>query len=129
MLDHVSITVHRFEEAERFYDRALAALGVPKVGRDEGWAGYGLRADADHPGRAYLSIMRADAAPAPDRRHFAFKAATRAAVEAFWREGLAAGGADDGAPGLRPRYHPFYYAAFLRDPDGNRVEAVCHAPV
>jgi catechol 2,3-dioxygenase-like lactoylglutathione lyase family enzyme len=126
VIDHVSITVPDLALAARFYDAVMAALGVPAVGRSEDWLGYGLRADAVQPGRSYLSVLR-DAAPgeAP-RRHWCFKAPDRAAVDAFWRAGLAAGGADDGAPGLRPHYHPHYYAAFLRDPAGNRIEAVCH---
>ncbi|MDQ0473751.1 VOC family protein [Labrys wisconsinensis] len=127
MLDHVSITVGNLARAERFYDAVFAALGVPKVGRDQRWAGYGLRADAGHPGRAYVSLVVADPPPAPDRRHWAFKAPSRAAVDAFHSAGLAHGGADDGAPAVRTAYHPHYYAAFLVDPDGNRVEAVCHA--
>jgi catechol 2,3-dioxygenase-like lactoylglutathione lyase family enzyme len=61
-------------------------------------------------------------------RHWCFKAVSRAGVDAFWAAGLAHGGVDEGAPGLRPRYHPAYYAAFLRDPDGNRIEAACHRP-
>ena len=126
MLDHISITVSRFAEAERFYDAVFAALAIAKIGREEGWAGYGLRADADHAGRSYVSILGREGALEDDRRHWAFKAPTRGAVEAFWRAGLSAGGSDDGAPGVRSRYHATYYAAFLRDPDGNRVEAVCH---
>ena len=126
MLDHVSITVTDLAAAERFYDAVMAALGVPKVGADEAWLGYGARGDADHPERAYLSIRRG-AMPEPAAgRHWCFKAGSRAAVDAFWAAGLAHGGADDGAPGLRVHYHPAYYAAFLRDPGGNRVEAVCH---
>jgi len=128
MLDHVSITVTDFEEAERFYDAVFAALGIEKVGRDPGWAGYGFRADDSHPGRSYLSIGAARAPVVADRRHWAFKAASRAAVDAFWAAGLRAGGMDDGQPGLRADYHPHYYAAFLTDPSGNRVEAVCHVP-
>jgi catechol 2,3-dioxygenase-like lactoylglutathione lyase family enzyme len=127
LLDHVSITVFRFEDAVRFYDAIFAALGVEAVGRDEGWAGYGARADAAHPGRSYVSVRRRAAPLEADRRHWAFKAPSRAAVDAFHAAGLAAGGRDDGAPGLRPDYHAGYYAAFLIDPDGNRIEAVCHA--
>jgi catechol 2,3-dioxygenase-like lactoylglutathione lyase family enzyme len=126
VIDHVSITVPDLAIAARFYDAVMAALGVPAVGRDETWLGYGLRADAAHPGRSYLSI-RAGAAPdATPRRHWCFKAPDHAAVDRFWRAGLDAGGADGGAPGLRPHYHPHYYAAFLRDPAGNLIEAVCH---
>jgi catechol 2,3-dioxygenase-like lactoylglutathione lyase family enzyme len=126
MLDHVSITVDDFAAAERFYDAVFAALGIVKVGREEGWAGYGPRADAAHPERAYLSIFKVPSPIAADRRHWAFKAADRASVDRFHAAGLPAGGRDDGAPGLRADYHPSYYAAFLLDPCGNRVEAVCH---
>jgi catechol 2,3-dioxygenase-like lactoylglutathione lyase family enzyme len=126
VIDHVSITVPDLAAAERFYDAVTAALGVPKVGADAAWLGYGERCDADHPDRAYLSI-RLGAAPEPATgRHWCLKAPDRAAVNAFWAAGLAAGGTDDGPPGLRLHYHPAYYAAFLRDPGGNRIEAVCH---
>ena len=127
MLDHVSLTVSDLERAERFYDAIFAALGVPKVGSDHAnaWIGYGERSDADHPERSYFSVRLG---PAPDdapRRHCCFKASSRAAVKAFWHAGLAHGGIDLGAPGLR-HDHASYYAAFLFDPDGNRIEAVCH---
>ncbi len=125
MLDHVSITVSDIPAAERFYDAIMAALGVVKVGRRDDWLGYGERARPDHPDRVYLTIRKGAKPGDAFGRHWCFKASSRAMVEAFWRAGVAAGGADDGAPGLR-HYHPFYYAAFLRDPDGNRVEAVCH---
>lgn len=130
MLDHVSITVSDLVAAEPFYDAVMAALGVPKVGSDPGdfWIGYGARADGAHPGRSYLSIRQGPKPETAPRRHWCFKAPSRAAVEAFWRAGLASGGRDDGPPGLRPDYHPTYYAAFLLDPEGNRIEAVCHTP-
>ncbi len=127
MLDHVSITVPDIAAAARFYDAVMAALGVPAVGRDEAWLGYGLRCDGANPGRSYLSIRAGAALGDTTGRHWCFKAPDRGAVDRFWQAGLAAGGTDDGAPGLRPHYHPDYYAAFLRDPGGNRVEAVCHA--
>jgi catechol 2,3-dioxygenase-like lactoylglutathione lyase family enzyme len=88
VLDHVSITVTAFEAAERFYDAVFAALEIEKVGRDPGWAGYGLRADDRHPGRSYLSIRLAKTPVMPDRRHWAFKAPSRAAVDAFWAAGM-----------------------------------------
>jgi catechol 2,3-dioxygenase-like lactoylglutathione lyase family enzyme len=126
MLDHVSITVSDLAAAERFYDAVMAALGVPKVGRDERWLGYGQRCSAANPDRSYLSI-RLGRRPEPAAgRHWCFKAPSRDAVDAFWRAGLDNGGRDDGPPGLRPHYHADYYAAFLVDPDGNRVEAVWH---
>ncbi len=126
MLDHVSIGVADIARAAAFYDRVMAALGIAKVGQDADWAGYGLRCDPGHPDRSYLSLRRSDRTLAGSAVHYAFKAPTRAAVDAFWRDGLAAGGTDDGLPGLRAHYHPRYYAAFLIDPDGNRIEAVCH---
>lgn len=126
MLDHVSITVSDLRSAERFYDAVMAALGIPRIGASEDWIGYGERCNATHPDRSYLSIRRGlGPDPAPGR-HWRFKAPTREAVDAFWISGLAAGGTDDGPPGIREAYHPAYYAAYLVDPDGNRVEAVCH---
>jgi len=125
MLDHVSITVSDLDAAERFYDAVMTALGVAKVGRRDNWLGYGERANAAFPDRAYIAIYGGARPGEASRRHWCFKAASRAEVDAFWSAGMAAGGSDDGPPGLRD-YHPSYYAAFLCDPDGNRVEAVCH---
>lgn len=126
LLDHVSITVADLGRAERFYDAVMAALGVPKVGERQDWLGYGLRARPDHPERVYLSIRLGNGPEAAPGRHWCFKAESRDVVDAFWRDGLASGGTDEGGPGVRPHYHEHYYAAFLADPDGNRVEAVCH---
>lgn len=126
MLDHVSIAVTDLSRAVRFYDAVLNALGVARVGSDEAWAGYGTRCDGLRPDITYLSLRRAEGPVMGPGRHWAFKAPDRAAVDRFWAAGLAAGGRDDGPPGLRRHYHPSYYAAFLLDPDGNRVEAVCH---
>ncbi|WP_372424754.1 VOC family protein [Salinarimonas chemoclinalis] len=126
MLDHVSITVADLRRAEVFYDAIMAALSIPKVGVSDDWIGYGERCDAAHPQRTYLSIRRGRAPDACPGRHWCFKAPMRQAVDAFWTAGLVAGGTDGGAPGIREAYHPAYYAAYLVDPDGNRVEAVCH---
>ena len=128
MLDHVSITVSDLNRAERFYDAVLVALGVVKVGVSENWIGYGDRCDAAHPERTYLSIRLGSRPESAPGRHWCFKAADRQSVDAFWRAGLEAGGSDQGPPGLREAYHPAYYAAFLSDSDGNRIEAVCHKP-
>lgn len=130
MLDHVSITITDFDRAEVFYDAVMAALGVVKVGRDaaEGWIGYGARCDAEHPDRSYFSVRRGSEPENAYGRHVCFKAPSRAAVEALWRAGIDRGGTDAGAPGLRPQYHAHYFAAFLADPSGNRIEAVCHLP-
>jgi catechol 2,3-dioxygenase-like lactoylglutathione lyase family enzyme len=128
MLDHVYITASDIAAAERFYDAVMDALGVVKVGSRADWLGYGERADADHPDRIYIAIRKGPAPQEAYARHWCFKARSRTQVDAFWQAGLAAGGSDDGAPGLRD-YHASYYAAFLRDPDGNRIEAVCHHAV
>jgi len=125
MLDHVSITVSDIQGAERFYDAIMTALGVTKVGAREDWLGYGERARPDHPDLIYISIRRGPKPEDAYGRHWCLKARTRSQVDAFWKQGIASGGQDDGPPGLRS-YHPSYYAAFLRDPDGNRLEAVCH---
>ena len=85
-------------------------------------------ARAAYPERVYLAIYRGERPDDAFDRHWCFKARWRTQVDAFWDAGIAAGGSDDGPPGLR-KYHASYYAAFLRDPDGNRIEAVCHQPV
>jgi len=123
MLDHVSITVSDIAAAERFYDAIMKVLGVVKVGRREDWLGYGERSRPAYPDRVYISIRKG---PKPEEafgRHWCFKAKWRTQIDAFWDAGIAAGGSDDGPPGVRNNYHTSYYAAFLRDPDGNRVEA------
>lgn len=126
MIDHTSITVDDMAAAGAFYDAVMGALGYPRVGATEDWLGYGLRASPEHPQRSYVSIRRGARPELAQGRHWCFKAPSRAAVDAFHAAGLAAGGRDDGGPGLRAHYHPSYYAAFLVDPAGNRVEAVCH---
>jgi catechol 2,3-dioxygenase-like lactoylglutathione lyase family enzyme len=126
MLDHVSITVSDVGAAELFYDAVMAAIGVPKVRRSETRLGYGERCNSEHPDRSYLSVKLGDKPEPNHARHWCFKAPNRAAVDAFWKAGVANGGTDDGPPGVRTIYHPTYYAAFLIDPSGNRVEAVCH---
>jgi catechol 2,3-dioxygenase-like lactoylglutathione lyase family enzyme len=126
LIDHVSITVTDIARAEPFYDAVMAALGAVKVGARADWLGYGERCRAHARQHSYLSVRLGGAPDAAVGRHWCFKARSRAAVEAFWRAGIEAGGSDEGAPGLRPHYHESYYGAFLRDPDGNRIEAVCH---
>jgi catechol 2,3-dioxygenase-like lactoylglutathione lyase family enzyme len=123
LLDHVSITVSDLDRSGAFYDAALGALGIARNWRREDRIRYGERGTA---GETFVSIVQAPDATAGGPRHWAFRAPDRAAVDAFHAAGLAHGGADDGAPGLRPAYHERYYAAFLLDPDGNHVEAVCH---
>ena len=130
MLDHVSIAVADLQRSAPFYDVVMAALGVPCVWRQATAIGYGIRNAPGDDGHTYLTV-RADASLGPASfqapgRHWCFRALNRAAVDAFHASGIANGGTSDGVPGLRPTYHAGYYAAFLRDPDGNRIEAVCH---
>jgi catechol 2,3-dioxygenase-like lactoylglutathione lyase family enzyme len=125
MLDHVSITVSDIPAAERFYDAIMKPLDVVKVGRRDDWLGYGERARAAHPDRVYLTIRKGAKPDEAYGRHWCFKAKSRVQVDAFWQAGIASGGTDEGRPGPRD-YHASYYGAFLRDPDGNHVEAACH---
>ncbi|MBO1113363.1 VOC family protein [Bordetella petrii] len=128
LLDHVSIAVPDLGAARPFYDAAMAALGAAKVYDRPDALGYGERCSATATQHTYLSVFLSAAPNTDARRHWCFKAASRAAVDAFHRAALQHGGRDEGAPGLRPAYHPHYYAAFIADPAGNRLEAVCHLP-
>jgi catechol 2,3-dioxygenase-like lactoylglutathione lyase family enzyme len=124
----VSITVWDIAAAERFYDAIMAVLGVVKVAHRDDWLGYGERARPAFPDRVYISIRKGAKPDDAQGRHWCFKAQGWTEVDAFWDAGIAAGGSDDGLPGLG-EYHASYYAAFLCDPDGNRIEAVCHHTV
>ena len=123
MIDHLGLDVGSFPRSRDFYAAALAPLGyglkveLPAEAPDRG--GFG----ATHP---VFWIAAGGAVERP--LHFAFAAASRAEVDAFYRAALDAGGRDNGTPGLRPQYHANYYAAFVFDPDGHTIEAVCHAP-
>jgi catechol 2,3-dioxygenase-like lactoylglutathione lyase family enzyme len=118
ILDHVSVAVSNFDRSKAFYERALQPLGISMLMQFPGSAGFGK-------GRPQFWIgARGNGA---QRAHIAFVAANRAEVDAFYTAAIAAGGADNGKPGLRPVYHPNYYGAFVLDPDGYNVEAVCHA--
>ncbi len=112
MYDHIGLKVKDIGAATRFYQAALATLGHVQDG-----SGFG-------PAGAPALWLHADQA-AKGGTHVAFRAADRAAVDRFYAAGLKAGGQDNGKPGLRTDYSPTYYAAFLIDPDGNNVEAVC----
>jgi catechol 2,3-dioxygenase-like lactoylglutathione lyase family enzyme len=126
LLDHVSIGVPDLDAARTFYDAIMSALGAAKVYDRPNALGYGARCDAADTQSTFLAVYLDASAIEPNKRHWCFKAASRSQVDAFHAAGLAAGGRSDGAPGLRPHYHADYYAAFLIDPAGNRVEAVCH---
>jgi catechol 2,3-dioxygenase-like lactoylglutathione lyase family enzyme len=123
MLDHISVGVSDFGRGAAFYDRTLASLAWRRVMSFGEAVGYG---PGDHP---VFWIGAADGAVTlPPGMHIAFHAPDRAAVDAFHDAAMKAGGRDNGAPGLRPHYHANYYAAFVTDPDGYHLEAVCHGP-
>jgi catechol 2,3-dioxygenase-like lactoylglutathione lyase family enzyme len=125
-LDHVSITVRDLALALPFYDAIFSVLGMQKAYARSDAVGYGERNRPNNDGHSYLSVYQSAAASADPRRHLCLRAQSAAQVRAFHAAGLAAGGRDAGTPGVRPNYHPAYYAAFLEDPEGNRLEAVCH---
>jgi len=123
MIDHVGLNVSDYERAKAFYAAALAALGyellmeVTEVGP---WAGFGVAGKPD--------FWIGQDGPTTPRLHVAFRARDRAAVRAFYEAAIGAGARDNGAPGLRPEYHSSYYGAFVIDPEGHNLEAVCHDP-
>jgi catechol 2,3-dioxygenase-like lactoylglutathione lyase family enzyme len=123
MLDHIGIEVGDFDRSKAFYEKALEPLGVKLVMEFEGMAGFGK--ETEQGPNPYFWIGFRDR-PALSGVHVAFGARTPDLVDAFHAAAVAAGGTDNGAPGLRPQYHPGYYGAFVLDPDGNNVEAVCH---
>jgi catechol 2,3-dioxygenase-like lactoylglutathione lyase family enzyme len=122
MFDHVKFGVSDYAASKAFFVRALAPLGVAIIA--EGEPTYGVELGGN--GSASLCLFQTGEKPA--HLHLAFTAETREQVDAFHRAALEAGGKDNGAPGLRPHYHPDYYAAFVIGPDGHNIEAVCHAP-
>jgi len=120
LLDHIGLPLSAFEKARDIYMPALAELGYRVVQEGPNSIGFGI--DKKPEFTIYLSSQQS--APA----HIAFTAGNRAQVDAFYHAALAAGAQDNGEPGLRPEYHAHYYGAFLLDPDGNNIEAVCHDP-
>ena len=118
MFQHIGLKVKDLDASVRFYTAALDPLGYEATAQDESSAAFGAKG-------SYSLWLYADAQLAHSLVHIAFTAGSRAAVDAFYRAGLEAGGRDNGAPGLRRDYSPTYYGAFLFDPDGNNVEAVC----
>ena len=118
MFDHVVFGVSDYAASKAFFLKALEPLGVIDV--VEGPLGIEIVGS----NKASLCLFQTKEKPA--RLHLAFKAETRGQVDAFHRAALAAGGQDNGAPGLRPQYHARYYAAFIIGPDGHNLEAVCH---
>lgn len=126
ILDHVGFPVTDYARSVAFYEKALAPLGIVilkqfSLSEDgaDGYAGFG---------RQRPQFWIGTGATLTGRLHVAFAAANRQEVEAFYEAALAAGGRDNGAPGLRPHYHENYYGGFVFDPDGHNIEAVTHLP-
>jgi catechol 2,3-dioxygenase-like lactoylglutathione lyase family enzyme len=123
MIDHVSLGVSDLGRAGAFYDAVLAPLGYVRLFANRG-IGYGVAGAKDE---AFAILAEGERAKAPGAGcHLAFAAPSRGAVDAFHAAALAMGATDEGAPGPRPHYGAGYYAAFVRDLDGHRLEAVCH---
>ena len=121
LVDHIQLVVADLDASRRFYEPLFDVLGIPLGGSADThfWYDEFFVSTPDSPEAA---------GKLTGRHHLAFQAKDRATVDAFHQAGLAAGGRDNGAPGLRANYHPGYYAAFLLDPDGNNIEAVFHGP-
>jgi catechol 2,3-dioxygenase-like lactoylglutathione lyase family enzyme len=120
MIDHVTANVGDFDQAKNFYAQALAPLGYSVQMEFPGAAGFGTGEG--------IPDFWIGSSPERGATHVALSAPNRAAVDAFHEAAMAAGGKDNGAPGLRPHYHANYYGAFVLDPDGHNIEAVCHLP-
>jgi catechol 2,3-dioxygenase-like lactoylglutathione lyase family enzyme len=120
VFDHIGFNVSNFAAARDFFVRALAPLGIGITDEGDGWAVVGRREEG------FLWFGSFGVSPGP--MHIAFAAKTRQQVREFYEAAIAAGGKDNGSPGLRPHYHAHYYGAFVIGPDGHNVEAVCHAP-
>lgn len=125
MIDHTGVAVSNYEQSKKFYSDALSAIGYEmivefpaSVTGSEDVAGFGEGGKPD--------FWVVSGGPNKPPVHVAFRVASRTIVDAFHKAALAAGGTDNGQPGLRPHYHPNYYGAFVRDPDGHNIEAVCH---
>ena len=127
MIDHIGVSVSDPARSRRFYEQALAPLGYKVI----------MQTPVEHTGG--LVVLGLGVPPMPDfwlyegtpqkpHIHVAIRAANRAAVDAFHQAAIAAGGTDNGPPGVRPKYHPNYYGAFVLEPDGHNIEACCHMP-
>ena len=123
MYSHVTVGTSDLARSERFYDAVMAVLGHPVLFKNPKALAYGLPT-----GEKFFVLFPFDGKEARPGNgvHAAFKVDSHAKVDAFHAAALAAGGSDEGSPGLRTHYHPNYYGAYVRDPDGNKLQAVCH---
>ena len=123
MFSHVTVGTNDLAKAGAFYDAVFEALGMSRGFEGETFISYGERSG----GRFFvMSPFNGEPATVGNGVHAAFRAADRVSVDAFHAAALANGGSDEGAPGLRPNYHADYYGAYVRDPDGNKLQSVCH---
>lgn len=120
IIDHIGFAVSNSEKSNTFYTTALAPLGIEIVMEYGGWSGFGKDGKAE--------FWIGEDAEAQKPMHIAFTADNREQVRQFYEAALGAGGKDNGKPGIREEYHPHYYGAFVIDPDGHNIEAVCHKP-
>ncbi len=123
MIDHIGVNVHDVAKSKAFYEEALSSLSIKTLSEWQDVAvGFGIE-------KPTFWIAKSDEKhPHSTGVHIAFTAPSRAIVDTFYKDAIAAGGKDNGAPGLRPQYHKDYYGAFVFDLDGNNIEAVCHKP-
>jgi catechol 2,3-dioxygenase-like lactoylglutathione lyase family enzyme len=135
LIDHIGLNIADFTRSRAFYDATLTPLNIAVVmtvtaeqtGKNA-QVGYGKTADSGDIQAGKPTFWIGQGEPLGNRLHVAFVADSRAEVDAFHAAAMAAGGTDNGPPGVRPHYHPNYYAAFVLDPDGHNIEAVCHQP-
>ena len=120
IIDHIGLAVSDYDKSKQFFSRALAPLGIELVAEVQGWVGLGKGGKPE----LWFGVSNEKQTP----MHIAFVADNREQVRAFYSAALAAGGTDNGPPGIREIYHPDYYGAFVIGPDGHNVEAVCHRP-
>ncbi|MGH1543815.1 MAG: VOC family protein [Arenicella sp.] len=118
VIDHIGIAVSDFEASKRFYSKVLATLGLELIAEDQGWVGFGKGDKADF----WFGSDETVQLP----MHIAFAADSREQVDQFYAAAIEVGAIDNGKPGLREIYHADYYGAFVLDPDGHNIEAVCH---
>jgi len=128
-LDHISLVVSDYARSKAFYERVLQPLGIERLMEFGMAAGFGRdQMPSFWIGQGPASFQTPEQVRVITPHHIAFAARSRAEVDAFYAAALKAGARDFGAPGLRPQYHPHYYGAFVLDPDGHNIEAVCHIP-
>ncbi len=125
MIDHTGVIVSDFEKSKAFYEKALSPIGYALImALPASVTGHADVAGFGEPPKPDFWIS--SGTPNKPPVHIAFRVSSRTTVDAFYKAAMAAGGVDNGPPGIRPHYHPHYYGAFVLDPDGHNIEAVCH---